>query len=74
MAMETTIWEGSDLGGALRSKRNELGIRQVDAARDLHFSQRLISEIENGRETVAYGKILRYAEYLAMDMVIRERG
>lgn len=71
---ETYIWEGSDLGAALRRRRQSLGIRQADAARDLGYSSRLLSEMENGRDTVAYGKILRYAGYLAMDIVVRERG
>ena len=74
MSVETFIWEGSDLGNALRNRRRSLGIRQADAASDLGFSQRLVSEMENGRDTVAYGKILRYAGYLAMDLVLRERG
>ena len=58
----------------MRERRKELGIRQEDAARALGFSPRLVSEIENGRDTVAYGKILRYAGYLAMDVVLRARG
>ena len=73
MKKETLVWEGADLGRALRDRRRELGIRQADAAASLGYSPRL-SEIENGRDTVAYGKILRYAGYLAMDLVIRERG
>ncbi|MBQ9954925.1 MAG: helix-turn-helix domain-containing protein [Eggerthellaceae bacterium] len=74
MKKETLVWEGADLGRALRDRRRELGIRQADAAASLGYSPRLLSEIENGRDTVAYGKILRYAGYLAMDLVIRERG
>lgn len=74
MARETYVWEGADLGGALRARRRELGIRQADAAADLGFSPRLLSELENGRDTVSYGKVLKYAGYLAMDLVIRERG
>ncbi len=73
-ASETYIWEGQDLGEALRRRRRFLQIRQADAAAALGFSPRLLSEIENGRETVAYGKIMRYAGYLGMDIVIRERG
>lgn len=71
---ETYIWEGEDLGRALQARRRALGIRQADAARSLGFSPRLVSEIERGRDTVAYGKVLRYAGYLAMDLVLRERG
>ncbi|MBR3234516.1 MAG: helix-turn-helix domain-containing protein [Atopobiaceae bacterium] len=71
---ETIIWEGTDLGQALRSRRKNLGILQSKVAHDLGFSPRLVSEIENGRDTVTYGKILRYANYLGTDLVIRERG
>ena len=72
--LETFIWDGKDLGQALRNRRRSLDIRQADAAKDLGFSQRLVSEIENGRDSVAYGKILRYAGYLGVDLVLRERG
>ena len=74
MGKETYIWEGADLGAALRNRRHALGIRQADAATALGCSPRLLSEIENGRDTVGYGKILRYAGYLGMDLVVRERG
>ena len=74
MGAETFIWDGSDLGKALRKRRKELGILQACAAKDLGFSVRLVSEIENGRDTVAYGKILKYANYLAIDFIARERG
>ena len=71
---ETVIWEGADLGGALKARRKKLGILQVKVAQDLGFSNRLVSEIEHGRDTVAYDKILRYADYLGMDLILRERG
>ena len=74
MKRETAIWEGADLGKVLRERRRALGIRQADAAAELGYSPRLLSEIENGRDTVVYGKILRYAGYLALDVVVRERG
>ena len=74
MSGETYIWVGTDLGDALRGRRRTLGIRQADAAAALGFSPRLLSEIENGRDTVAYGKILRYAGFLGLDLVLRERG
>jgi transcriptional regulator with XRE-family HTH domain len=71
---ETTVWTGQELGNALRARRKQLGILQAKAAGELGFSERLVSEIENGRYTVAYGKILRYAGYLGVDLVLRERG
>lgn len=74
MSGDTYIWNGSELGCALRERRRSLGIRQADAASALGFSPRLLSEIENGRDTVGYGKILKYAGFLAMDLVLRERG
>ena len=74
MQTEVYVWDGVVLGESIRARRKELGIRQEDAARALGFSTRLVSEIENGRDTVAYGKILRYAGYLAMDVILRSRG
>lgn len=74
MQTDIYVWDGNVLGNAIRARRKELGIRQEDVAHALGYSTRLISEIENGRDTVAYGKILRYAGYLAMDVVLRTRG
>ena len=74
MQTEVYVWDGGVLGESIRTRRKELGIRQEDAARALGFSTRLVSEIENGRDTVAYGKVLRYAGYLAMDVILRPRG
>lgn len=73
MVQETPIWDGKDLGHALRDRRRRLGFLQSKVAQDLGYSERLISEIENGRETVAYGKILRYAGYLGLVLVLQER-
>lgn len=74
MDVDTYIWDGSDLGHALRERRRSLGIRQADAAAALGFSSRLLSEIENGRDTVGYGKVLKYAGFLAMDLILRKRS
>lgn len=67
------VWDGNGLGATLRNRRRSLGILQSKAAADLGFSPRLVSEIENGRETVAYGKILRYAGYLGLEVFVREK-
>ncbi len=69
---ETTIYDGQSLGSALRARRKQLGYRQADVAEITGFSERLISEIERGRDSVAYGKIMRYAGALGMLLSLKE--
>ena len=62
------------IGDELRNRRRELGYTQMDVARLCGFSQRLISEIERGRETVAINKVMLYAQGLGIDFALLGRG
>ena len=62
------------VGGVLRRRRKELGYSQTEVALFCGFSQRLISEIERGRGSVAIDKIMRYANGLRIDLLLRIRG
>jgi len=64
----------SSIGAVLRRRRRELGYTQSEVAAFCGFSQRLISEIERGRETVAIDKVMRYANGLGIDFLLRIRG
>ena len=62
------------IGAVLSRRRREFGYTQSEVAAFCGFSQRLISEIERGRETVAIDKVMRYANGLGIDFLLRIRG
>ncbi len=61
------------LGHTLRNRRKKLGYTQEDVASMLGYSPRLVGEIERGRDTVGFGKVLAYATGLGVDLVAAER-
>lgn len=63
-----------EIGLLIRRRRNELGYTQSDIAAFMGCSQRLISEIENGRGSVGVQKILDLATGLGLDLTITARG
>ena len=62
------------IGKVLRRRRRELGYTQTEVAAFCGFSQRLISEIERGRGSVAIEKVMMYAHGLGIDFLLRIRG
>ena len=62
------------IGRMIRLRRKELGYTQVQVAEFLGYSPRLVGEIERGRATVAIGKVMRYANGLGIDFILRVRG
>ena len=63
-----------DVGRVIRLRRKELGYNQTQIAEFAGCSQRLISEIERGKPTVAFGTVLRIANGLGIDLVLSVRG
>lgn len=61
------------LGSLLRRRRKELGYTQEFVAEMLGFSPRLIGEMERGRGTVAFDRMLAYANGLGIDLAAFER-
>lgn len=68
------VQKPSEIGAALRARRKELGYTQEFCAEMLGYSPRLIGEIERGRGSVGFEKILRYSMGLGMDMIVDQRG
>ena len=69
IAAGTLLPSADSLGSLLRSRRKELGYTQEFVANMLEFSPRLIGEIERGRGTVAFDRMLAYASGLGIDLV-----
>lgn len=68
------IGDAADLGRAMRERRRALGLTQVYCASALGFSPRLIGEMERGRATVSFDKMLTYSRELGIDLLFLPRG
>ena len=71
---ETKCYSMEHVGKVIRSRRKELGYTQTQIAQFSGCSQRLISEIERGKPTVAFETVLRIANGLGIDLVLAIRG
>lgn len=63
-----------DVGRVLRQRRRELGYSQSEIAAFAGCSQRLVSEIERGKPTVAFQTVLGIANGLGIDLWLHVRG
>ena len=59
------------LGQAIRARRKELGYSQQEMA---EYCTRFVSDLENGKETIQFGKALVVASMLGLDLSIDVRG
>lgn len=71
---ETKCYSMVEVGKVIRRRRKELGYTQTQIARFAGCSQRLISEIERGKPSVAFETVLRIANGLGIDFVLSIRG
>lgn len=69
------IHDSTELGIALRERRKELGLTQVDAAQLSGVSPRLWSECEQGKRLqVGFETILRMLQTVGADLHVSPRG
>lgn len=61
------------LANRVQIRRNQLGLSQQELAEFSRCGRLLISQIENGKETIRYDKLLQILETLGLEMEIRER-
>jgi HTH-type transcriptional regulator / antitoxin HipB len=62
------------LGASIRTRRRELGVTQDDLAASIGVSRRVIGQLENGKETVHVGIVLRAARAVGLDVGVQPRG
>jgi len=63
----------ADIGTVVRKKRKEDGLTLADAAALCGVGYRFLSDLENGKETVQVGKVLKVLTALGLDMTIEAR-
>ena len=72
-ATDTTIASVKNLGQMIKSARQEMKLNQQQLA-DLAGTGRLfVSELENGKESLEFSKVIRVANALGFDLVAKRR-
>lgn len=71
--MKNRAVTAADIGTAVRKKRKEDGLTLADAAALCGVGYRFMSDLENGKETVQVGKVLKVLTALGLDMIIEAR-
>jgi len=62
------------LGGMIRLKRKETGIRQEVAAGLTGVGTRFLSQLENGKETAELGKALQVLQKMGLELYVYPRS
>lgn len=62
------------LGRVIRQKRKELKLTQKEVSDLCNTGNRFISELENGKATVQFGKVLKIINALGLEVQIVNKG
>lgn len=62
-----------ELGNLIKQRRHELNITQADAAEICNVGKRFFSELENGKETIQFDKVLYVAKMMGIDLFAENR-
>ena len=68
------IRDVNSLGSELKKRRRELGYTQSFLSEFSGLSISFISDVENGKKTVEFGKTLYLANLLGLDLEVNRRG
>ncbi|EPC04168.1 hypothetical protein L861_02325 [Litchfieldella anticariensis FP35 = DSM 16096] len=74
--METsiTIRNSKMLGQLIRDTRKQQGLNLETLAGLCGLSIRFLSELENGRETCGFGRVMRVLDALGIDLIAQPLG
>ncbi|BCS97437.1 hypothetical protein DSLASN_30690 [Desulfoluna limicola] len=67
------IKNATELGKMVRAKRKEIGMTQADFAGLCNVGTRFISELENGKPTLEFDRVLRVAQLIGIDLFAKGR-
>lgn len=67
------IQNAMDLGKMVASQRKAQGLTQSDLAGLAQTGTRFISDLENGKATVQFDKVMHILNLLGLDVVIMDR-
>lgn len=69
-----TVLSAQDVGRLVSQRRKSQGLTQADLAGLGQAGNRFISELERGKGTVQFDKVLHVLHLLGLDVVLVERG
>lgn len=72
--MKNKVATVAEIGIAIRGKRKADGLTLADAAALCGVGYRFMSDLENGKETVQIGKVLKVLTALGLEMTIADRN
>lgn len=64
----------AELGAAIRERRSQLGITQDELAISIDVNRKVVGQLENGKETVHVGIVLRAANAVGLNVGVEPRG
>ena len=67
------IKNSADLGAFIRKKRKELNMTQAELADICNVGTRFISNLENGKPTLEFDKVIHVASGLGIELIASER-
>lgn len=70
----TKIIDTKVLGDLVRQKRNTMGLSQMDLAGICGVGNRFLSDLENGKSTVEFTKVLQVLQGLGLDLMLKQKG
>lgn len=71
--MNNLVRSASDIGGAVRRKRINDRLTLAEAAGLCNVNYRFLSDLENGKQTVRFDKVLQVLACLGLELTIKER-
>lgn len=69
----TPIKSAAEIGKMIRAKRKEIGMTQADFAGLCNVGTRFISDLENGKPTLEFDRVLRVTQLIGIDLFAKGR-
>lgn len=67
------VGSAADVGRLIAQRRKEQGLTQADMAGLGQFGNRFLGELERGKGTVQFDKVVHVLNLLGLDMILVER-
>jgi len=67
------IKSAAEIGKMIRAKRKEIGMTQADFAGLCNVGTRFVSELENGKPTLEFDRVLRVTQLIGIDLFAKAR-
>ena len=72
--MDFIVHTPQDIAFLVKKRRKELGYTQSQVTAFCGGGNSFFSELENGKETLQLGKVMKVINILGLDLTVKERG